>query len=238
MRPNGSSKFQVNVVLRAFAVQAEGLKHHSPGQRPGSAGAKGVVIPFPCQALKRNVPSGGRDRCFAPTGLRSFLRSSPPGAVPQAGPSQAFGLSCPYLELGTSFSPPLCVIILFAGATNPGPSTRHEGEKAWGIRTAAFKARNPGNRSALPSVGGRLGFFLPRAHPAAKRPACRDRSGEAAFSLAIAFCRLLPLPGFRAPSERHAVCRPLFIPHSVPRFIIPCSSFVFSSPPRSLPCLP
>jgi len=104
-RPNGSSKFQVNVVLRAFAVQAEGLKHHSPGQRPGSAGAKGVVIPFPCQALK------GRDRCFAPTGLRSFLRSAPPGAVPQAGPSQAFGLSCPYLELGTLnflFPAPLC----------------------------------------------------------------------------------------------------------------------------------
>ena len=80
---------------RGSKGQAEGLKHHSPGQRPGSAGAKGVVIPFPCQALK------GRDRCFAPTGLRSFLRSSPPGAAPQAEPSQAFGLSCPYLERGT-----------------------------------------------------------------------------------------------------------------------------------------
>jgi len=92
MKGNPSRHGRVNVVLRAFAVQAEGLKHYSPGA-PGSAGAKGVVIPFPCQALK------GRDRCFAlPKGpLRGYraqvlfaIRTTWGGA--QARFSQAVGL--------------------------------------------------------------------------------------------------------------------------------------------------
>ena len=62
---------------RGTAIQAEGLKHYSPGQRPGLGRATKSSSFFHHQALKGRKNQG---KCFAPTGLTSLSPSPPPGA--------------------------------------------------------------------------------------------------------------------------------------------------------------